>query len=226
MGAVRQRTIDRLLEGLGPEERTFVLDFLADHGTSVSDDLFLPAALTVRLIIEQQRFSDRLRDVVRGDVKLLQDERAALHADVEAFRAEVETMRRERPNWLAAARESIVRTGSQTAFDIERRVDAAIAKLSAAVDEPIAPIHAAVRGLPESVGRAASGGAAQGVRAAQKEALADLAAWARARVLLGVGVLAFAVVAAFFIGRFTSSIGAPAHVTPAGRNPVARVHHT
>jgi len=224
MGAARQHAINRILEGLDSNEQTFVLDWLADHGANVSDDLFLPAALTVRLIIEQQRLSDRLREVVWSDVKLLQGERTALRADIQDFRAEVDAMRRERPNWLAAARESVVRTGSQMASDIERRVDTAAAKLSAAVDEPLAPIHLAIRGLPDAVGRAASDGAARGAQAAQTEAIVNLVAWARARVLLGVGILAFAVVAGFFVGRFTATIGSPVHAMAPGRHPMAPVH--
>jgi hypothetical protein len=46
---------------LGEEEQVFVLDWLADHGSDPSDDAFIAAALTARLVIEQKRAGDRLR---------------------------------------------------------------------------------------------------------------------------------------------------------------------
>jgi len=211
MGGAGRRRIERLLSDLGAEERDFVMDWLADHAASVHDDVFLPAALTARLIIEQQRVADRLRHVMRDDLRLLNGERVAIHAEIIKLRAEVaairdETgvMRRQRAAWLAVASDGVALAAASAAADIEQRMAAGLARLSAAVNDPIAPIQEIIAKLPDVVRSAASIGAARGAESAWDRSMAALDRWTRARVLTGAVIVALAALAAFYVGRVTA----------------------
>lgn len=207
----RLRALERLLDGLGKVEREFILDWLADHGANPSDDVFIAAATTARLVIELQRASDRSRAEIRGVINELAGTVAAIRTEAGALADIAVEMHTEAAGWRSSAQAGIKAGLATTLADLDSRVSRGVERLSGSVGEPLAPIIAALdrlAALPTTVDSAASKAASAGARAgatAWLEAIRARVRWSVIwRVLAGATLfvaLVFAI--GFATGRMT-----------------------
>jgi hypothetical protein len=213
----RPRAFDRIMEGLAASDRDFILEWLASHGAEARDDLFLPAAMTARLIIEQRRTSNELREILSSDIAALRTETSRARAVADDLRVLQETMREETLHWEKSAREGLAKGLAAVITALDRRVDAGAQKLTAAVESPIKPLVARLEELPTLASAKADEAARKGVAAGVAAMGPTIVAWFRPRAfVIAVAFAVLTVAASYFAGRWSEAhsraVPVPKHV--------------
>jgi hypothetical protein len=171
---LNSKYVQRLLAGLGSEDQTFLLDWLADYGENARDEIFLPAALTVRLIIEQRRAAMRMHAEFAEDITAFKEVQTEFGKDRAETSALISRMQAERSSWEASAKRGVISGVAGVIEKIGTVVQTGVEQLQGTIDEPLAPLIRSLdklTTLPAVVGEQANLGAAKGAREAATSAL-------------------------------------------------------
>jgi len=211
------------MEGLAASDREFVLEWLADHGANARDELFLPAAMTARLIIEQTRVSNTLKQTLTSDVAALQNEIARARAVAVELRQLQDTMREETLRWETSARDGLKSGLASAIAQIDQRISTGAQKLAAALEGPIRPLVESLEALPNLASAKADEAARKGIAAATAAVGPAIVRWFRPRVVVIVAALAIlAVTASYFAGRWAE---AHSRAVPVQKHAVSKGNH-
>lgn len=141
----------RLLDDLKPEEQRFVLDWLADHGANATDEIFVPAALTARLIIELARGVERIEAVMAEELTVSSERATVIRGERKVLAEALVRLQRERASWLASASSDLQARAVDATIAVDVRFAEALRGLSERLSEPLKPLVDSVATLPASM---------------------------------------------------------------------------